>query len=256
MTESGYRKVVKGFFSFLFLMFGSVKAESLACSVVAYEFSWRGQFAGFMVKGRFSYNENDVPKNGIIREENLLALDVSFYDPKGRLMRTYTDNHKFPVDKKGSPYVNFAFDTITEEILQTGSWNVDDNDRRFRNGLMLGEGNPDLRSQVGVQSGLAFWSRPNDNVVPHLHFDDWNNEFGFPIGFSSHEDASFPTRTTQERIDTGRVGTEYFQRRGETVVVNRLASDVGEFGQWARVWRAKPSSLDQRDQQRCLQKSR
>lgn len=33
MTESGYRKAVKGFFSFLFLMFGSVKAESLACSV-------------------------------------------------------------------------------------------------------------------------------------------------------------------------------------------------------------------------------
>ncbi len=256
MKKSEYGRVGTGLFTFLLLMAGSFKAESMACSIAAYEFSWRGQIAGFMVKGRFSYNENDIPRSGIIREENLLALDVSFYDPKGRLMRTYTDNHKFPVDRNGVPFVNFAFDTITEEILQTGTWNVDDNDRRFRNGLMLGEGNPDLRSQVGSQSGLAFWGRPSDNVVPHLHVDDWNNEFGFPIGFSTHEDVSFPTRTTQERIDTGRVGTEYFQRRNETVVVNRLASDVGEFGQWARVWRAKPSSLDQRDQQRCLTRGR
>ncbi len=35
------------------------------------------------------------------------------------------------------------------------------------------------------------------------------DEFGFPLGFSSHEDVAFPTRTTQELIDTGRVGETY-----------------------------------------------
>lgn len=223
-----------------------------SCSVAAYEFFWRGQFAGFMVNGRFSYNEHDVPENGIVREEHLLSLDVSFYDPRGNLLRTYADNHKYPVDANGFPYVNVAFDTITEQLLQTGTWKVDDDDLRFRNGVMMGEGNPDLRGQPGSQSGLAFWSRPRDEAVPHLHVDDWNDDFRFPIGFSSHEDASFPTKTTQERIDTGRVGEAYYRQENGEVVVNKLASDFGEFGEWMRVVRAKASPLDWRDHRRCL----
>ncbi|MBK1646164.1 hypothetical protein CKO25_16230 [Thiocapsa imhoffii] len=227
-------------------------ASIRSCSVAAYEFFWAGQFAGFMVNGRFSYNENAVPTSGIVREEDLLAFDVSFYDPQGNLLRTYPDNHKFPVDGHGVPYLNVAFDTITQQLLQTGTWNVDDDVLRFRNGFMMGEGNPDLRGQPGSQTGLAFWTRPRDNAVPHLHVDDWNDDFGFPIGFSSHEDASFPTRTTQERIDTGRVGEAYYLQQNGTVLVNNLASDVGEFGQWVRVTRAKASPLDLRDHRRCL----
>ncbi|TVR57368.1 MAG: hypothetical protein EA420_19135 [Candidatus Competibacteraceae bacterium] len=256
MTMKGFesRKVVVSVFAILLLTGGNVltaHAAGRSCSVAAFEFFWVGQFAGFMVNGRFSYNEKDVPENGIVREENLLSLDVSFYDPQGNLLRTYADNHKYPVDANGSPYLNFAFDTITEQILQTGTWKVDDNDLRFRNGVMMGEGNPDLRGQPGSQVGLAFWSRPRDDAVPHLHVDDWNDDFGFPIGFSSHEDVSFPTRTTRERIDTGRVGEAYYQQKDGTVLVNNLASDFGEFGQWMRVVRAKPSPLDQRDYRRC-----
>ncbi|MEM8674930.1 MAG: hypothetical protein AAGF83_13805, partial [Cyanobacteria bacterium P01_G01_bin.67] len=44
---------------------------------------------------------------------------------------------------------------------------------------------------------------------PHLHIDDWSGEFGFPLGFSSHEDVAFLTRTTQQLLDTGRVGETY-----------------------------------------------
>lgn len=224
-----------------------------SCSVVSYEFFWGGQIAGFMVNGRFSYNEREVPDNGIVREEDLLLLDVSFYDPQGNLLRTYEDNQ----DRSLYPTVNFAFDTLTNQILQDGTWNVDDDDRRFRNGLLMGEGNPDLRGNPGSQLGLAFWSRPRDDTVPHLHVDDWdlNNgdppgdgQFGFPIGFSSHEDVSFLYKTTQDRIDTGRVGRAYFD---DTAGVNNLASDFEAFGPRMRVARARWSSRDVRAYLRC-----
>ena len=122
---------------------------------------------------------------------------------------------------------------------------------------MMGEGNPDLRGVPGAQEGLAFWSRPRDEVIPHLHVDDWNDEngdgeFGFPIGFSSHEDVAFFARTTQNRIDTGRVGEAYYleDANGE-VIVNELASDFDAVGRRVRVVRAKRSSLLWRDYRRC-----
>ena len=195
-------KVFAIFFAILILVGGNVLTAHAgvgSCKVEAFEFFWSGQFAGFMVKGRFSYNKKNVPANGIVREDNLLGLEVSFYDPKGNLLRTYANNHKYPVDNNGRPYVNFAFDTITEQLLQTGTWNVDDDNRRFRNGFMMGEGNPDLRSDPSRPPGLAFWSRPGDDKVPHLHVDDWLDEFGFPIGFSSHEDDAEQDRYRQGR---------------------------------------------------------
>ncbi|MEM7138470.1 MAG: hypothetical protein AAF500_17960 [Myxococcota bacterium] len=254
------RWIFVGALPFLLLMGGSVptaQAYGRSCSVAAYDFSWRGQFAGFIVKGRFSYDANATPANGIVREEDLLALDLSFYDPQGNLLRTYKDNHEYPVDDNGDPYANFAFDALTEQLLQDGTWKVDDDESRFRNGFIMGEGNPDLRSERGVQSGLAFWSRPGDDKVPHLHVDDWDDdngdgEFGFPIGFSSHEDAGFLTKTTQDRIDTGKVGESYYQEDGDgNVVLNKLESDVGALGERVRVVRAKPDRLLWRDYRRC-----
>jgi hypothetical protein len=158
--------------------------------------------------------------------------------------------------ENGLPYLNFAFDTLTEQLLQDGTWKVDDEVLRFRNGFMLGEGNPDLRSIPGAQAGLAFWTRPGDDKVPHLHVDDWNDEdgdgeFGFPIGFSSHEDVAFPTKTTQDRIDTGKVGEAYYLEDSAVVITNKLASDFEATGQGVRVVRAKRSRLDWRDYLRC-----
>jgi hypothetical protein len=68
-------------------------------------FFWRGQFAGFIVSGQFSYDKADIPPNGIIREEHLLALDVSFFDPHGTHLRTYntgdaTDDNETPVRRR------------------------------------------------------------------------------------------------------------------------------------------------------------
>merc|ERR1712060_932049 len=70
----------------------------------------------------------------------------------------------------------------------------------------------------------AFWSRPADNKTPHLHVDDWNQpsgegEFGYPIGYSSHEDASFLYQTTSDKIAGGKVGSAY----GQAVRVVRVA---------------------------------
>ncbi|NEQ84345.1 MAG: PEP-CTERM sorting domain-containing protein, partial [Moorea sp. SIO2I5] len=58
--------------------------------------------------------------------------------------------------------------------------------------------------------------------------------FGFPIGFSSHEDVAFPTRTTQELIDTGRVGETYIDR----------LTDLETKGQFAKVSKVpEPTTL-------------
>ncbi|EOD16467.1 hypothetical protein EMIHUDRAFT_245097 [Emiliania huxleyi CCMP1516] len=158
----------------------SAVGADVVTTTETFDFFWRGQFAGFIVKGQFSYNQADVPPNGIVREEHLLSLDVSFYDPQGVHLRTYSDNHLRSVDSSGNPYVNFAFDTLSQELLQDGTFNVDDDIHRYRNGF-----------------------------TPHLHVDDWNNatgagEFGFPIGYSSHKDASFAYATTADKIEGGK----------------------------------------------------
>ncbi|MEL6928232.1 MAG: hypothetical protein AAFO95_06335, partial [Cyanobacteria bacterium J06600_6] len=162
-------------------------------------------------------------------EEDLLSFDVSFFDPDGNLLRTYTDNQ----DLSRYPTFNFAFDTQTQKILQDGTWDVDDDVDLSRNGFMFGEGNPDLRSVEGAQSGLAFWTRPSDDKLPHLHVDDWNNELGFPIGYSSHEDVGFPTLTVADLIDNGKVGETYLDEIqdsldevGETILVTPADSST------------------------------
>jgi len=111
----------------------------------------------------------------------------------------------------------------------------------------MGEGNPALKGENGKQSGLAFWSRPGDDKTPHLHVDDWNDdngdgEFGFPIGYSTHEDASFSYKTTQSTIDGGKVGSAYYVD-GE---LNRLASDVNGFGQNVRVKEVRTTKKDKK----------
>ncbi|MEL7039727.1 MAG: serine hydrolase domain-containing protein [Cyanobacteria bacterium J06592_8] len=177
--------------------------------IVTYQFEWTGQIAGFSVDGEFSYDISQTPADGIVREENLESFDINFFDPDGNLLRTYEDNH-LTFDE-----FNFAFDTETEEILQDGFFLGED-------GFNFGEKTP---TEDGF-SGVNFWSRPELNSQgqvppPHVHIDDWADEFGFPIGFSSHEDVAFFTRTTQDLIDTGRVGETY---------LNSLDDSLDQFG--------------------------
>ena len=186
-------------------------ASSEPVDEAVFNFEWTGQIAGFSVEGQFSYDENQSYTEGIVREEDLLSFDISFFDPDGNLLRTYEDNHLT------FPQFNFAYDTDTGEILQDGYFLAPD-------GLNVGE-----KTAVGEDefTGLNFWSRPEFNSQgevppPHLHIDDWSNEFGFPPGFSSHEDVAFFTRTTQELIDTGRVGETY---------IDQLQDSLDEIGQ-------------------------
>ncbi|MEM1310912.1 MAG: serine hydrolase, partial [Cyanobacteria bacterium P01_H01_bin.153] len=194
--------------------------------IVTYQFDWTGQIAGFSVAGEFSYDagQSFEFEDGIVREEDLESFDISFFDPDGNLLRTYEDNHLT------FPEFNFAFDTNTQEILQDGYFLAPD-------GLNVGEKTP-----VGDGfSGLNFWSRPEFNSQgevppPHLHIDDWADEFGFPIGFSSHEDVAFLTRTTAELIATGRVGDAYVDNPvaepdelGSRIAVSLPPNDPGNF---------------------------
>jgi hypothetical protein len=183
-------------------------ASAVPAAEIVEEFRWRGQIAGFGVQGRFSYDEAKVDANGVIRND-FTSFDVSFFAPDGSLLRTYHDNHT------SFSGFNFAFDTGSRQILQDGTYNKAD-------GFLIGAGDAALRGDPNPPPGLAFWSRPSDDKLPHLHVDDWTNEFGFPIGFSSHEDVAFLTRTTQQLIATGKVGANY---------VGNPAAGLNELGQ-------------------------
>lgn len=90
---------------------------SHAASAATYlDFAWEGQVAGFTVEGTFSYDETDLPTDGVIRKDDLLSFDVSFYDPDDNLLRTYADNH---LSYAG---FNFNYDTATRMILQDGAY--------------------------------------------------------------------------------------------------------------------------------------
>ena len=135
-----------------------------------FNFEWTGQIAGFSADGQFSYDEDESIEDEIVREEDLTSFDISFYDPEGNLLKTYEDNH-LTFDE-----FNFAFDTETNEILQDGVYFAP-------TGLNVGE-----KTAVGDDefTGLNLWSIPPSNPQgevppPHLHFDDWSDEFDFPL---------------------------------------------------------------------------
>lgn len=189
----------------------------VSAEAVEFDFDWTGQVAGFQVSGSFGYDETQSYLDGIVRTDDLDFLNISFFAPDGALLRTYADNHL-------DPGVNFNFDTNSQELLQTGSYNEPD-------GLSLGGINYDRESgnDPSLAEGLSFWSKPPRSSTPHLHVDDWADEFGFPIGFSSHEDVGFPTRTTQDLVDDGRVGEAYLPPNGQP------ATPLNETGQFAQV---------------------
>ncbi|MEM7061667.1 MAG: PEP-CTERM sorting domain-containing protein [Cyanobacteria bacterium P01_B01_bin.77] len=192
---------------------------------IEFNFDWTGQIAGFQVSGSFGYDETQSYLDGIVRTDDLDFLNISFFAPDGGLLQTYTDNHL-------DPGVNFNFDTNTQELLQSGSYNEPD-------GMNLGAPNFDQESgnDPALAAGLSFWSKPPRSGTPHVHFDDWADEFGFAPGFAPHEDVAFPSRTTQELVDTGRVDATYLPPNGE------LATPLNETGQFARVTLATPASV-------------
>ncbi|MEM7591467.1 MAG: hypothetical protein AAF383_08095 [Cyanobacteria bacterium P01_A01_bin.83] len=193
--------------------------------LVAFEFEANGQIAGFKATGEFSYDANQVDESGIVREEDLVSFDISFFDPEGDLLRTYEDNHLT------FPEFNFAYDTNTGELLQDGAFMGEE-------GFNFGE-----KTAIGEDefAGLNLFSRPELNPFgevppPHYHFDDWSDEFGFPVAFGTHEDVSFFTQTTQQLLDTGRVGETYIDdiqdsldETGQRIVVTTVEDTAPSF---------------------------
>lgn len=213
----------------LFIGLALSLAIPTGAEAIEFNFDWTGQIAGFQVSGSFGYDETQSYVDGIVRTEDLDFLNISFFGPDRTLLRTYTDNHL-------DPGVNFNFDTRTQALLQSGSFNEPD-------GLNLGAPNFDRDSgnDPSLASGLSFWSKPPRSSTPHLHVDDWADEFGFPVAFSSHEGIAFPPFTTQELIDTGRVGAAYLPPNGQPVTA---LDESGQFAQVTQVTAVpEPASL-------------
>ncbi|QZZ19293.1 PEP-CTERM sorting domain-containing protein [Leptothermofonsia sichuanensis E412] len=199
-------------------------ALAIPAQAVTFQLGWTGQIAGFRIDGAFGYDETRNYTDGIVRTGDLDFLTVSFLAPDGSLLRTYANNHL-------DPGVNFNFDTRTQQILQYGNFNDPD-------GINIGAPNYDRESgnDPSQARGLSFWSKPPRSSVPHVHFDDWANEFGFPVGFGSHEDVAFFERTTAQLLATGRVGEAYRDSLAQGATLN-------DFGQPMTAAIPEPSTI-------------
>ncbi len=189
-----------GLFAATFLSLGLVSAEP--AEAITFGLHWTGQTLGYQVKGSFSYDENAVDADGIVREDDLTSFDIAFITPDGNVFKEFFDNHLTSSD------FNFNFDTNTNEILQTGAYDAD-------NGISIG-------GERG--EGVNFFSAPNpmadlfpdDEPSPHVHLTDWGNEFpglprGFERGIIDHLDIAFFTRTRAEVLDDVNAGEELGQ---------------------------------------------
>lgn len=169
-------------------MITSIGLSATAAEAITYRLDWTGQFLGYQIEGTFSYDENEIPADGIISQENLESFDVEFLTPEGDLIKSFEDNHL------AFPEFNFNFDTNTGEILQQGRWDEPD-------GITIGEARGE---------GLSFWSIddlgptapfdfPDGLPSPHVHLTDFAGEFpDLPLGLGSNLDVAFFTRTRAE----------------------------------------------------------
>ncbi|MEO0828810.1 MAG: PEP-CTERM sorting domain-containing protein [Cyanobacteria bacterium J06642_9] len=177
-----------------------------------FRISWTGQILGYSAEGRFSYDDTQTYEDGIVRGDDLDAFDITFYDPQGTLIQAFEDNH---LTYSG---FNFNFDTQTQEILQDGFFDEP-------NGIDIGEYTvlfDDAGEPIGA-TGLNFWSAapltPDGEPIPHVHLTDFGNEFpDLPIGFGSHLDVAFFTRTRAQLLDDPGAGDQLGQRMIATQV--------------------------------------
>ncbi|MEL6333153.1 MAG: PEP-CTERM sorting domain-containing protein [Cyanobacteria bacterium J06626_26] len=176
-----------------------------------FRLSWTGQILGYSAEGQFSYDDAQTYEDGIVRGDDLEAFDIAFYDPQGSLIQEFEDNH---LTYSG---FNFNFDTQTGEILQDGSFDEP-------NGIDIGEYTvlfDEAGNSIGA-TGLNFWSAAPvvDGVpIPHVHLTDFGNEFpDLPIGFGTHLDVAFFTRTRAQLLDDPGAGEQFGQRMIATQV--------------------------------------
>ena len=179
---------------------------------VTFRLSWTGQILGYSAEGVFSYDETQNYLDGIVRSDDLESFDIAFFDPEGNLIQEFVDNH---LTYTG---FNFNFDTQTHEILQDGFFDEP-------NGIDIGEYTPlfnDAGEQIGG-TGLNFWSAaplaPDGEPIPHVHLTDFGDEFpDLPIGFGSHLDVAFFTRTRAQLLEDPSAGDQLGQKMVATKV--------------------------------------
>ena len=56
---------------------------------------------------------------------------------------------------------------------------------------------------------MHLWSKSKATSSSLIHIDDWVDEFGWPLGYSTHEDIAFLTLTIAELLETGKFGPTY-----------------------------------------------
>ena len=180
-------------------------------SAITFRTEWTGQILGHRAEGTFSYDEDRASPDGIVRRDDLTDFDISFFDPAGELIKTFEDNH---LTYEG---FNFNFDTQTQEILQDGFFDEP-------NGIDIGEYTlvfDETGEAVGA-TGLNFWSAapaPDGEPIPHVHLTDFGDEFpDLTIGFGSHLDVAFFTRTRAQLLDDPAAGDQLGQRMTATQV--------------------------------------
>ncbi|ACB54158.1 hypothetical protein cce_4810 [Crocosphaera subtropica ATCC 51142] len=190
-----------GLFAATFLSLGLVSAGS--AEAITFGLHWTGQTLGYQVKGSFSYDENAVDVDGIVRKDDLTSFDIAFIDPDGNIFQKFFDNHL------NSPEFNFNFDTNTKQILQTGAWNQP-------NGISIGGERGEGVNFFSAPDPMADLFPDDDDPSPHVHLTDWDNEFldlpkGFTRGARPHLDIAFFTRTRSEVLNDPNAGEELGQ---------------------------------------------
>lgn len=164
-----------------------VFAPAPASAQSLYRLSWEGQFESFSLDGFFSFDESQVPADGIVRPAQLTAFDFVIRDGSGVPLREFSDNHTT------MPGFNFNFDTNTGLVLQAGRFDGPD-------GINIGDER---------MAGLNFWSidgpvnaPPGTPPNPHVHVTDWGDEFPqYLIAFAGtfeHLDGAFFERTAAQ----------------------------------------------------------
>ena len=190
---------------------GAVLSLGAPAQAATFSLSWTGQILGYSAEGQFSYDDVQTYEDGIVRGDDLEAFDIAFYDPQGNLIQAFEDNH---LTYSG---FNFNFDTQTGEILQDGFFNEP-------NGIDIGEYTVlfDEAGEPTGATGLNFWSAAPvvDGVpIPHVRLTDFGDEFpGLPVGFGSHLDVAFFTRTRAQLLDDPGAGEQLGQRMIATQV--------------------------------------
>ncbi|WP_107666925.1 PEP-CTERM sorting domain-containing protein [Cyanothece sp. BG0011] len=205
-----------GLFAATFLSLGLISAGS--AEAITFNLHWTGQTLGYQVKGSFSYDENQVDGDGIVREDDLTSFDIAFIDPDGNIFQEFFDNHL------NSPDFNFNFDTNTKQILQTGAWDAD-------NGISIGGERGEGVNFFSAPDSMAELFPDDDDPSPHVHLTDWANEFpdlpeGFTRGVRPHLDIAFFTRTRAEVLDDPNAGEEL----GQTLMATQVPEPTGILG--------------------------